>query len=108
MHAADPATVALEVYKSPRHDLMYLYLPAVPDQESPAADLSVLPEALLKRFGQPKFALALELGPERKLAAAEASAVLAAVKEQGFYLQMPPVLTAPETPDARNPHEGRS
>ena len=106
---ADPDKTTLAVYKSPRHAMMYLYLSVVESaesdsQESKKADLDVLPEELLKRFGPPVFTLNLELWPGRKLAQADASAVLHAVATQGFYLQMPPNLTLPPTPDAINVH----
>jgi len=102
--------IQVETYRSSRHELMYVYLPARADVDTPSADLSVLPEALLQRFGTPVYALSFELTADRKLAAADAGQVLAAIKEQGFYLQMPPTLhveRTTQTPDARNPHEGR-
>jgi len=96
----------LAVYKSPRHDLMCLYLPAAhtSDDSAERADLSVIPAELLTRFGAPVFALTLELWPTRKLAQADAKTVLAAIDTQGFYLQMPPKVTLPATPDAQNVH----
>ena len=104
--------IALAVYKSPRHAMMYVYLPAIdcPAAAEPEAadtdkaDLSVLPAELLQRFGRPVFTLMLKLWPGRKLAQAEAAAVLDAVQTQGFYLQMPPTLTLPPTPDELNVH----
>ena len=118
--------IPLEVYRSSRHELMYVYLPTRPetvdhaadesgsDDESGSAgaraDLSVLPQALLERFGTPIHTLSFVLTSERKLAAADAVDVMTAIREQGFYLQMPPTLHVERTtatPDARNPHEGR-
>lgn len=102
--------VALAVYKSPRHDMMYVYLPAIEaDTEADTdstdkADLTVLPAELLQRFGRPVFTLTLDLWPGRKLAQADACVVLDAVASQGFYLQMPPKLTLPPTPDELNVH----
>lgn len=119
----------VEVYRSPRHELMYLYLPAAEEAAKEAAadeveivvetapgdaaaeerggsaDLSGLPAALMSRFGTPQFSFQFVLSPDRQLAAADAAVVLASIREQGFYLQMPPRLQAPQTPDARNPHE---
>lgn len=93
---------------------MYLYLPASAEPEDQAAedlsdetgqaDLSVIPDALLQRFGPPEFTLALELWPDRKLAQADAQTVLAAIASQGFYLQMPPKVNLVATPDERNVH----
>ena len=100
--------LALEVYRSSRHELMYVYLLAQPEQDAPSADLSLLPEVLLERFGRPVYAFSFELTQGRKLAAADADQVRAAVAERGFYLQMPPTLSTTETPDAVNPHEGRT
>ena len=112
--------VPLEVYRSSRHELMYVYLPTRPeivdhaaDESGSAgarADLAVLPQALLERFGTPIHTLSFVLTSERKLAAADAADVMTAIREQGFYLQMPPTLHVERTtatPDARNPHEGR-
>jgi uncharacterized protein YcgL (UPF0745 family) len=49
-----------------------------------------LPEALLTRFGEPQPVMLLQLAPGKKLARTDAEQVLAAIDEQGFYLQMPP------------------
>ncbi len=62
---------------------MYLYV-----QKSDG--LEKVPEALLARFGKPQQAMTLVLEPGRKLAVADAEQVLAAIVEQGVYLQMPP------------------
>jgi len=105
--------ISIEVFRSTRHELMYVYVPARLDREedeAPSADLSVLPQTLLERFGSPVYALSFELTPGRKLAAADAEQVRTAIAEQGFYLQLPPTLHVErtiQTPDARNPHEGR-
>ncbi len=73
----------VQVYKSSRHAEMYLYL-------EKGRDVSELPEPLLVRFGEPQPLMLLRLSEERKLARADAAQVLAAIDEQGFYLQMPP------------------
>jgi len=52
--------------------------------------LSRVPEELLTRFGKPELAMNLLLDAHRKLARADAAKVLLAVKDQGFYLQLPP------------------
>ncbi len=72
-----------EVFRSPRREGMYLYV----DKQQGIGDL---PEALLRTFGTPQSVMTLVLTPERKLARADAAAVLGAIEEQGFYLQMPP------------------
>lgn len=54
------------------------------------SDPEQLPASLLAYFGRPVHALDLVLTPDRKLATASAADVMAAIREQGFYLQMPP------------------
>lgn len=73
------------IYRSPKKEGMYLYV-------DKAEDLSRVPESLLRQFGQPEQAMTLVLEPGRKLAHADTEKVLAALHEQGFYLQMPPSL----------------
>ncbi len=72
-----------QVYRSPRRAEMYLYV----DMERGLVDV---PEPLLASFGEPEKALSLLLTPDRKLARADAAEVLAAIQQQGFYLQLPP------------------
>lgn len=76
-------SVICEVFRSPRREGMYLF---VPREEG----LARVPEALLQAFGSPEPALVLQLDAGRRLARADAGEVLAAIAEQGFYLQMPP------------------
>ncbi|MDR5868049.1 YcgL domain-containing protein [Halomonas koreensis] len=76
-----------EVFKSSRKDEMYLYV----DKRRGLEDV---PEALLERFGEPVSALTLMLAPDKRLARASAAEVMAAIEEQGFYLQMPPAKEA--------------
>jgi uncharacterized protein len=71
------------VYRSERRPDTYLFLPA-------ADDFSGVPDALMELFGEASFALEFELTPERKLAQAEPAQVMVSLREQGFYLQMPP------------------
>lgn len=71
------------IYKSRRKEETYLYV-------SLKDDLSRVPETLLETFGRPELVTKLMLAEDRKLARAEAPKVLAAIEEQGFYLQLPP------------------
>ncbi|TQV76997.1 YcgL domain-containing protein [Aliikangiella marina] len=71
------------VYRSNKKDEMYLYVVK-------KDDFSSVPEALLKVFGQPEFALQLNLGNRESLARADINEVKQQLKEEGFYLQMPP------------------
>lgn len=71
------------VFRSRRVADMYLYV----DKE---VGLERVPHALMQRFGKAEFAMELELGPERRLARADASVVLRSIEEAGYYLQLPP------------------
>ncbi len=72
-----------EVFRSPRKPEMYLYV-------DKAAGYKDLPEALLAQFGEPEPVMTLLLTPDKRLARADATEVLAKIASQGFYLQMPP------------------
>ena len=81
--------ILCDVYKSPKKPETYLYV----SREDP---LTRVPEALLETFGKPERALIIVLTEDKKLARVEAKKVMAALKEQGFYLQMPPVEELPK------------
>lgn len=72
-----------QIYKGRKAPDTYLYVPA-------GANLTELPEELLGRLGPLKKVMDLELDSARKLARADATVVIAALKSQGFYLQVPP------------------
>jgi len=80
-----------EIFRGSRQPEMYLYVDR-------ARGLRDVPAALLARFGQPSTVMTLHLTPDRKLARADAAAVLASIAEKGFYLQMPPGTCEPATP----------
>ena len=72
------------VYRSKRHEGMYLYV----DKKE---DIARVPEALLERFGQRELAMTLLITPEKQLANVTGEKVIQAISQQGFYLQMPPL-----------------
>ena len=72
-----------EVFKSARKEQMYLYV----DKRQGLVDV---PGALLQQFGKPLSAMTLILTPEKSLGRARATDVMAAIREKGYYLQMPP------------------
>ncbi|SFT83677.1 YcgL domain-containing protein [Halomonas saccharevitans] len=72
-----------EIFKSARKEGMYLYV----DKRQ---GLDEVPEALLEHFGKPISAMTLILTPEKSLGRAQAGDVMAAIREKGYYLQMPP------------------
>ena len=72
-----------QVYRSPRKEEMYLYV-------EKADGLSRVPETLLQHFGEPEAVMLLHINGERKLARVDADEVVAQVRDQGYFLQMPP------------------
>lgn len=73
------------IYRCSKKEGMYIYL----DKE---AGLESIPDALVKQLGETELAMTLLITEDKKLARGNAVEVLAAIKEQGFYLQMPPTL----------------
>lgn len=71
------------VYRSRRKPAIYLYL-------STSMTFSELPETLIKNFPEEEVFLEFELHETRNLAQADPKKVMAALDEEGFYLQLPP------------------
>ncbi len=68
------------IYRSNRKADYYLYL-------TEEDDFSVVPEALLKAFGEAEFSFEFELTPERKLAKEDAAVVYQNLRQQGYHIQ---------------------
>ena len=75
-----------EIFRSSRKQEMYLYV-------EKSRGLQDVPEQLMTQFGAPTSVMILQLTAERKLARADTATVLASIREQGYYLQMPPTAT---------------
>lgn len=75
--------VICSIYHSTKKEGTYLYV-------NKSRGLECLPQALIDLFGTPREAMTLMLTPEKKLARADIHKVLAALEDQGFYLQLPP------------------
>lgn len=73
----------VSVYKSPKKDEMYLYVPK-------AGGLARVPAELLQMFGPPAHVMDIPLKPGRELARVSADKLREDLAEKGFYLQMPP------------------
>ena len=73
------------VYRSNKKEDMYLYL-------SVRDDFSKVPEALLKIFGTPEFALQINLAKRDKLSRVDINEVKSKLADEGFFLQMPPII----------------
>lgn len=81
-------TVLCQIFRSSRQQEMYLYVEL-------SRGLRDVPPELLARFGNATPVMTLQLTPERKLARADAIAVISSITEQGYYLQMPPGVLEP-------------
>jgi uncharacterized protein YcgL (UPF0745 family) len=71
------------IYKSLKKDYLYLYI-------AKKDDFSKVPDVLLNSLGRIEFVMDMELFPERKLAREDAGKVIESLKEQGFFVQLPP------------------
>ncbi len=73
------------IYRSPKKDEMYLYL-LVKD------DFSKVPDELMSVFGQPEFALQINLAKRTHLSRVDINEVKTQLASQGYFLQMPPMV----------------
>ena len=73
------------VYRSERRPGTYIYVDA-------ADDFARVPADLAKHFGQPVYAMELELTADFNLVQASAAQVLSEIHDNGFYLQLPPAV----------------
>jgi len=78
------------IYKSFKKQDVYVYLK---NQD----DFTCLPESLLESLGRMEFVFCLEITQERKLANADPVKVISNLSRHGYYLQLPPVRSAPAT-----------
>jgi uncharacterized protein YcgL (UPF0745 family) len=70
------------VYKSTKKADTYLFIET-------RDDFSPVPKLLLETFGKAKFVMLVPL-TKRDLSMADKDKVMSKIREQGFYLQMPP------------------
>ncbi|WP_047046799.1 YcgL domain-containing protein [Vibrio mexicanus] len=70
------------IYKSLKKEGTYLYVPK-------KDDFSQVPDALMQTFGKPVFVMVIKL-EGRQLAQVNVEKVKASLKEDGFFLQVPP------------------
>lgn len=75
--------VPCTIYKGRRRPDVYLYL-------SHDESLDCVPDSLLEALGPLEEVMTLELHPGRPLAQADVHRVMQLLREQGFYLQLPP------------------
>lgn len=71
------------IYRSKKRDKTYLYV-------EKKDDFSRVPEELINSFGQPVLAMVLPLEGRKKLAHVDMDTVKQALRDRGFYLQLPP------------------
>ena len=71
------------IYKSTKKAQTYLFV-------SKRNDFSGVPEALMSVFGKPTLVTVMNLADKTKLAMADINTVKDKLKDQGYYLQLPP------------------
>jgi hypothetical protein len=76
-------TLNVSVFKSPKKQELYLYVPQT-------HGLNKLPKELLVMFGEPAHVIDFELTAERKLAREDSKKVLESLLSKGYFMQMPP------------------
>lgn len=76
-------TIHCYIYRSLRKDGLYLFV-LEEDQ------FDCIPESLAQYLGKLEKAMELDLHPTRKLSRGDAREVIEKLKEQGFYIQIPP------------------
>jgi len=74
------------IYRSPKKSETYLYV-------TMKDDFSCIPEQLLKTFGKPDFSMTLNLAKRTHLARENIEVVREQLSKDGFYLQMPPLVS---------------
>lgn len=81
--ASGSNALEVDVYKTARRPQTFLFVPRdlVPDH---------WPTDLYALFREPEKILSLTLTPEQRLAAQSATVVMAAIRSQGYFLQLPP------------------
>ncbi|WP_086982815.1 YcgL domain-containing protein [Vibrio aphrogenes] len=70
------------IYKSAKKEGMYLYIPK-------KDDFSEVPAALMQMFGKPTFVMVMKM-EGRKLALVDIEKVKQSLKDDGYFLQLPP------------------
>lgn len=83
MTTPPPDRIICEIFKSSRKDELYLYV-------EKAKGLDPVPEALLRHMGTAIPVVTLLLTPTTRLARARSADIMTSIRQQGFYLQMPP------------------
>ena len=94
-------SMTVTAWRSPKRADTYLFIPAeLPFEE--------LPEALQAQFEGAEAFYTFELDSAREMPQADAQQVLTALRERGFYLQMPPPPSLPEkaVPEKEVPTDG--
>ena len=76
------------IYRGKLKPESFLYIESVDD-------FSRVPEALVTMFGDMDLLMELDLASRSKLANADIDEVKQLLKEQGYYLQMPPDINVP-------------
>lgn len=73
------------IYKSLKKQELYLYL-------DKADNFSILPDNVRENLGRLEFVMELNLSSDRKLARVDVTKVIDSLANNGFFIQMPPII----------------
>jgi len=82
----DSEAMICSIFKGSREPELYVYVPFTKAESN-------IPEELRQRLGKLKEVMTLEITPDKKLARVDAVKVLKEIREQGYFVQLPPVIT---------------
>lgn len=71
------------IYKSSKKDQTYLFV-------AKRDDFSSVPAPLMASFGKPVLSMMIQLKADTRLAVSDPQKIMAALQDQGYYLQLPP------------------
>ena len=82
----NPEAMHCTILKGSRESELYVYVPFAKAETN-------IPEELRSRLGKIKEVMSLEITPDKNLARVDAAKVLNEIREQGYFVQLPPVIT---------------
>ena len=83
----DNSGLLCTIFKSSREQGLYVFVPKAQGEDN-------IPEELRQRMGECLRIMTLIITPDKKLARADAVAVINSILEKGYYLQLPPEITS--------------
>ncbi len=82
----NPEAMHCTILKGSREPELYVYVPFAKAETN-------IPGELRSRLGKIKEVMSLEITPDKNLARVDPAKVLNEIREQGYFVQLPPVIT---------------